>query len=84
MKKKGLPILGALLLSAVSVSANPVGLNQAQQIASKFFSEAVANNKMRKAPANAQLKLVYKSHGKKAGTNLVYAFDRGSSSGYVI
>lgn len=39
---------------------------------------------MRKAPANAKMKLVYKSHGKKAGNNLLYAFDRGTANGFVV
>ena len=84
MKKNRLLFLGAFLLSTLGVSANPVSIVQAKQIAAKFCAAAVSSNKMRKAQAGAQLKLVYKSPGKKMGTHLVYAFDRGASSGYII
>mgnify|MGYP004521008567 FL=1 len=68
----------------MTVSANPIDVAQAQSIAKKFCAEAVVKNKMRKAPANAKMKLVYKSHGKKADNNLLYAFDRGTANGFVV
>lgn len=71
-------------MGTMTVSANPIDVAQAQSIAKKFCSEAVVKNKMRKAPANAKMKLVYKSHGKKAGNNLLYAFDRGTANGFVV
>lgn len=83
--KSGLHLLWAsLLIGTMTVSANPIDVTQAQGIAKKFCSEAVVKNKMRKAPSNAKMKLVYKSHGKKAGNNLLYAFDRGTASGFVV
>ena len=83
--KNGLHLLWlSLLMGGMTASANPVDVTQAQSIARKFCSEAVANNKMRKAPANTKLKLAYKSHGKTAKTNLLYAFDRGASNGFVV
>ena len=68
----------------MTVSANPIDVAQAQSIAKKFCAEAVVKNKMRKAPANAKMKLVYKSHGKKADNNILYAFDRGTANGFVV
>lgn len=83
--KNGLHLLWAsLLIGTMTVSANPIDVAQAQGIAKKFCSEAVVKNKMRKAPANAKMKLVYKSHGKKASTNLLYAFNRGEANGFVV
>ncbi len=71
-------------MGTMTVSANPIDVAQAQSIAKKFCSEAVVKNKMRKAPANAKMKLVYKAHGKKTNTNLLYAFDRGTANGFVV
>ena len=71
-------------MGTMTVSANPIDVAQAQSIAKKFCAEAVVKNKMRKAPANAKMKLVYKSHGKKADNNLLYAFDRGTANGFVV
>ena len=83
--KNGLHLLWvSLLMGTMTVSADPIDVAQAQSIAKKFCSEAVVKNKMRKAPANAKMKLVYKSHGKKANANLLYAFDRGTASGFVV
>ena len=83
--KNGLHLLWAsLLMGTMTVSANPIDVAQAQSIAKKFCAEAVVKNKMRKAPANAKMKLVYKSHGKKADNNLLYAFDRGTANGFVV
>ena len=83
--KNGLHLLWAsLLIGTMNVSANPIDVAQAQSIAKRFCSEAVVKKQMRKAPANAKMKLVYKSHGKKAGNNLLYAFDRGTASGFVV
>ena len=60
--KSGLHLLWAsLLIGTMTVSANPIDVTQAQGIAKKFCSEAVVKNKMRKAPSNAKMKLVYKS-----------------------
>lgn len=83
--KNGIHLLWAsLLIGTMTVSANPIDVAQAQSIAKKFCAEAVVKNKMRKAPANAKMKLVYKSHGKKADNNLLYAFDRGTANGFVV
>lgn len=71
-------------MGTMTVSANPIDVAQAQSIAKKFCAEAVVKNKMRKAPANAKMKLVYKSHGKKADNNILYAFDRGTANGFVV
>lgn len=71
-------------MGTMTVSANPIDVAQAQSIAKKFCAEAVVKNKMRMAPANAKMKLVYKSHGKKADNNLLYAFDRGTANGFVV
>lgn len=71
-------------MGTMTVSANPIDVAQAQSIAKKFCAEAVVKNKMRKAPANAKMTLVYKSHGKKADNNLLYAFDRGTANGFVV
>lgn len=71
-------------MGTMTVSANPIDVAQAQSIAKKFCAEAVVKNKMRKAPTNAKMKLVYKSHGKKADNNLLYAFDRGTANGFVV
>ena len=71
-------------MGTMTVSANPIDVAQAQSIAKKFCAEAVVKNKMRKAPANAKMKLAYKSHGKKADNNLLYAFDRGTANGFVV
>lgn len=83
--KNGLHLLWvSMLIGTMTVSANPIDMTQAQSIAKKFCSEAVVKNKMHKAPANAKMKLAYKSHGKKAKTNLLYAFNRGEANGFVV
>ena len=83
--KNGLHVLWlSLLMGTTTVSAKPIDTAQAKNIASRFCSEAVVKNKMHKAPANAKMKLAYKARGKKAGVNLLYAFDRGEANGFVI
>lgn len=84
MKNRIHLLWASLLIGTMTVSANPIDVAQAQSIAKKFCAEAVVKNKMRKAPANAKMKLVYKSHGKKADNNLLYAFDRGTANGFVV
>lgn len=71
------------LLGAASMNASPVSPEAAKGIAKDFIGESVRANKMRKAPGES-LKLAHTFKNEVNSTPLLYVFNRGAESGYVL
>lgn len=76
------PIIFILLLlaSLQTVFAGPVTQDQAQRVAESFF----ITQPRTRAAGSANVKLAWRLSDEQTKTDLLYAFDNGSSEGYVI
>ena len=76
------PIITILLLLACLQMgfAGPVTPDQAQRVAESFFT----TQPLTRASGSANVRLAWRLSDEKTETDLLYAFDNGSSGGYVI